>query len=201
MLPQLLLLRQTTVPTVIDSYYLVALGSYRALYIINWIWRGAKGDKPDAVSVIFGIIQTALYLDFAWVYWSRQRVKLRGGAVIDGDDLRNGWLVKRFLGNQRKTAIPEDDDLDEEAGLGDEDDGIGHANGNGNGRTRSHGWGKRGISVSADDGIHDIHRDTDEDARPLADPASFDDESEEEVDATPKGVGNGDEWREGAGRR
>jgi hypothetical protein len=29
-LPQLLLLRQTTVPTVIDSYYLLALGSYRA---------------------------------------------------------------------------------------------------------------------------------------------------------------------------
>jgi hypothetical protein len=38
-LPQLLLLRQTTVPTVIDSYYLLALGSYRGFYILNWIHR------------------------------------------------------------------------------------------------------------------------------------------------------------------
>src|SRR3954452_19220917 len=91
-LPQLLLLRQTSVPTVIDSFYLLALGSYRAFYILNWIER--KVDevywRPDPVSITFGIVQTALYLDFAWVYWTRQRVKLRYGGIVDSDDISRG---------------------------------------------------------------------------------------------------------------
>src|SRR5450432_624742 len=95
-LPQLLLLRQTTVPTVIDSYYLVALGSYRALYCLNWLYREVHMHDhwtPDPISVPFGILQTILYLDFAWVYWTRQRVKLRSGGIVDADDLNRGWLV------------------------------------------------------------------------------------------------------------
>ncbi|KFY20712.1 hypothetical protein V493_07631, partial [Pseudogymnoascus sp. VKM F-4281 (FW-2241)] len=91
-LPQLLLLRQTTVPTVIDSYYLVALGAYRALYICNWIERYATDTvKPETVAVIFGVLQTLLYVDFAWVYYSRQRVKLRSGGIVDADDLSKSW--------------------------------------------------------------------------------------------------------------
>ncbi len=45
--PQLLLLRQTTVPTVIDSGYILTLGSYRAFYILNWIVRFAKERHFD----------------------------------------------------------------------------------------------------------------------------------------------------------
>ena len=100
-LPQLLLLRQTTVPTVIDSFYLLTLGSYRAFYCLNWIWRGFTPNKPDPISVIFGIVQTAFYIDFAWVYFSRQRVKLRAGGVVDSDDLRKGWLVNRVIDTGR----------------------------------------------------------------------------------------------------
>lgn len=68
-LPQLLLLRQTTVPTVINSFYLLALGLYRFLYLLNWIYRGVDptSRSPNAVSVIFGIIQTSLFIDFFWV--------------------------------------------------------------------------------------------------------------------------------------
>jgi len=68
-LPQLLLLRQTTVPTVINSFYLLALGTYRFLYVLNWIYRGVDPSSrpPNAVSVIFGVIQTALFIDFFWV--------------------------------------------------------------------------------------------------------------------------------------
>ncbi|KAF9049662.1 hypothetical protein BDZ89DRAFT_1154510 [Hymenopellis radicata] len=82
-LPQLILLRQTTVPTVIDSYYLLALGSYRGFYILNWIYRWFTERMVDPIAVTFGIIQTALYVDFAWVYYGRQRIKLRAGALID----------------------------------------------------------------------------------------------------------------------
>src|SRR5204863_3884962 len=61
-LPQLLLLRQTTIPTVIDSFYLLTLGSYRGFYCLNWIWRAAGKDMPDAISVIFGVIQIIRYI-------------------------------------------------------------------------------------------------------------------------------------------
>ena len=137
MLPQLLLLRQTTVPTVIDSYYLFLLGGYRFLYLLNWIQRGLDVNErdPNAVSVVFGIIQVALFIDFAWVYWTRQRVKLRGGGVVDADDLRKGWLVNRVFKQGQEPSEEED----AEAG---NRDSIGHA------QPKVNRWGPRGISVS-----------------------------------------------------
>ncbi|KAF1990375.1 ER lumen protein retaining receptor, partial [Aulographum hederae CBS 113979] len=174
-LPQLLLLRQTTVPTVIDSYYLVCLGSYRALYIMNWIYRLVRSGYFDPISVIFGVIQTALYVDFAWVYYTRQRVKLRAGGVVDSDDLNRGWLVGRVLGNKHINPDPDDDDADEAApALGsrlDDEENQRPQNG------RAKGWGARGISVSADEGVHSM--DGAEDAQALADPASFEDDDDE----------------------
>ena len=144
--PQLLLLRQTTVPTVIDSYYLLTLGSYRAFYILSWIYRGfSKEHHFEWRSVVFGIIQTALYIDFAWVYWTRQRVKLRNGGVVDSDDLSRGYLVGRVLGR----GDPEGD-AEERVGL----DGANEPNGAA--ATRKGGsWGARGISVSADEDVVD----------------------------------------------
>ena len=141
--PQLLLMRQTTVPTVIDSFYLVALGTYRFLYILNWIARGAKEHHVDPTSWVWGTVQTALMIDFAWVYYSRQRVKLRRGGVVDSEDLSRGWLVGRFAG--RKSV---DFDFEEEENAGREPQ---------NGRPQN-AWGRRGISVSADEGVGDAPR-------------------------------------------
>ena len=143
-LPQLLLLRQTTVPTVIDSFYLVTLGTYRAFYILNWIFRWATEWYFDPIAVIFGIVQTALYVDFAWVYWTRQRVKLRNGGVVDSEDLSRGWLVSRLLGRGR-------DSFDEEDGHAE------NAGANGITKTVRGGWGARGVSVSADEQVLDPH--------------------------------------------
>ncbi|KAF8917104.1 ER lumen protein retaining receptor-domain-containing protein [Mucidula mucida] len=127
-LPQLVLLRQTTVPTVIDSYYLLALGSYRGFYILNWIYRWFTEGVVDPIAVTFGIIQTALYVDFAWVYYGRQRIKLRAGALIDSQDYGRGWLVGRLVG--REAADLEHGDVDgifdadSEEGRGREEGGI-----------------------------------------------------------------------------
>lgn len=202
-LPQLLLLRQTTVPTVIDSFYLLTLGSYRALYCVNWLIRGLDSDDPgpDTVSVIFGIIQTALYIDFAWVYYTRQRVKLRGGGVVDADDLRRSWFLRRIFGKHTTTT---DEDEDEESGPGGR-----------RGGSRPN-WGARGISVSADDGVFDAEREhlaqsegvsspVDPDAK-MRDPdelaRALDDDDEEDNGGryndragSPSGVRN-DEWRD-----
>lgn len=133
------MLRQTTVPTVIDSFYLLTLGSYRAFYILNWILRAVQDHAVDITAVIFGVVQTAFYIDFAWVYWTRQRVKLRNGGVVDSEDLSRGWLLSRLLGPQ--------------AGTVDEEDRNGNNGGATNApRTPGRGkWGARGISVSADD--------------------------------------------------
>ncbi|KAJ7144640.1 ER lumen protein retaining receptor-domain-containing protein [Mycena epipterygia] len=104
-IPQLILLRQTTVPTVITSRYLLALGSYRALYLLNWIWRYLYEHIFDPIAVVCGIIQTALYLDFAWVYYSRQRVKLRDGLLVDSEDFQRGWLVRWLSGKDSELPL------------------------------------------------------------------------------------------------
>ncbi|CAK7208514.1 hypothetical protein SCUCBS95973_000128 [Sporothrix curviconia] len=158
-LPQLLLLRQTSVPTVIDSFYLLALGSYRGFYILNWIERAADPNDtdPNALSTIFGVIQTLLYLDFAWVYWTRQRVKLRNGGVVDADDIRQGWLLRRIFGKHIDHAHDGADDEESAPALGGDsrrNGGFGGARGGGRGGAAgasNNKWGARGISVSADD--------------------------------------------------
>lgn len=177
-------------PTVIDSYYLVCLGSYRAFYILNWITRAASSEHHfDPISVIFGVIQTALYIDFAWVYWTRQRVKLRGGGVVDSEDLRRGWLVGRLVGKHSDL----DDEDDEESAPAANGATAGGVSG---GSKKNKGWGKKGISVSADEGLRG------ENARPLTNPDAFEDLDDDD-DALPgpasrsvdhEGVGDGTEW-------
>lgn len=145
-IPQLLLLRQTTVPTVIDSFYLLTLGSYRAFYILNWIVRLASSEHHfEWRAVLFGIIQTAFYVDFAWVYWTRQRVKLRNGGIVDSDDLSRGFLVSRVLGRGEPNVD------DEERGSVD---GV-SSNGSTGVPTKGGKWGPRGISISADEDMMD----------------------------------------------
>ncbi|CEJ55813.1 hypothetical protein PMG11_02047 [Penicillium brasilianum] len=145
-LPQLLLLRQTTVPTVIDSYYLAALGSYRAFYLLNWLVRGFGSEHYwDLIAFVFGIVQTAFYIDFAWVYYSRQRVKLRNGGVVDSEDFSKSWLVNRVVNFRAGRAS-----TDEEQHLNDEEGG--------DGRASSNRWGARGISIAADDTLENQGR-------------------------------------------
>ncbi|KAH0387409.1 hypothetical protein KCU92_g1827, partial [Aureobasidium melanogenum] len=207
-LPQLLLLRQTSVPTVIDSFYLATLGSYRAFYILNWILRSFTEDRHQdifPVSFTFGVIQTLFYLDFAWVYWTRQRVKLRYGGIVDGDDISRGWLINKIIGRKGNTGH-DDDDEDDDAALAGQEEGIIRPAAN------SHrAWGPRGISVSADDGTHEAEHTR------LADPAAFEDDYEddavvvspavsevdrasikarEESTAEQAGISDGIEWRD-----
>ena len=197
-------------PTVITSFYIVFLGSYRGLYLLNWIWRWLDKDDvgPKAVSVIFGIIQTALYLDFGWVYWTRQRVKLRNGGVVDADDLRRGWLLTRIFG-KRMVNIDDDDGDDEESAPA-----LGSARGNGLPHGSRSKWGARGISISADEGMLD-HEDSleehgvtdvvDPDAK-MQDPdelaRALDEDDEDGLppsasrahNGSSSGIRNGDEW-------
>lgn len=133
----------------IDSYYLLALGSYRAFYILNWIVRlFSKEPFHDQIAFVFGIVQTAFYIDFAWVYYSRQRVKLRNGGVVDSEDYGNSWIVNRVM-NFRASR----QSTDEEQHLRDEEAEV-------NGQSNHNRWGARGISIAADDTLesNDHHK-------------------------------------------
>ena len=157
----------------------------------------------DPIAAIFGLIQTAFYLDFAWVYWTRQRVKLRNGGVVDSEDLSRGWLVSRMLGRGH-------DSIDDEEG---------NAQGGAQGGATKPGrakWGARGVSVSADDEFADPGQGRKKRMQP-SDLGPRDDELahilEEGADdadhegvlspgSQPKGVNdeisNGSEWRDGS---
>ncbi|KAK4214498.1 ER lumen protein retaining receptor domain containing protein [Rhypophila sp. PSN 637] len=75
-LPQLFMLQRTGEAETITTHYIFALGLYRALYIPNWIYRyytehGHKNYHFDWIAVTAGIIQTVLYSDFFWIYYTR----------------------------------------------------------------------------------------------------------------------------------
>lgn len=226
-LPQLLLLRQTNVPTVLDSFYIVFLGAYRGLYCLNWLERSIEDDTRglDGASVVCGIIQTVLYIDFAWVYYTRQRVKLRGGGIVDSDDFRRGWLMSRIFG--KIPISQEDEEATPAFGIPGDDDDEEESNRGRNGRpvparNAGSGWGKRGISVRADDGIAAVEsarlteddelgdpsddapdakmRDPDDLAKALED-EEYDDWNEGEEPVNKKaGVSSGEEWRDSASK-
>lgn len=71
-LPQLFMLQRTGEAETITTHYLFALGAYRALYIPNWIWRYfAENGHYDTIPILAGIIQTVLYADFFWIYYTK----------------------------------------------------------------------------------------------------------------------------------
>lgn len=59
----------------ITSHYLFALGSYRGLYILNWIYRYYVEGHYDIIAIISGIVQTILYCDFFYLYITKGRYR------------------------------------------------------------------------------------------------------------------------------
>jgi len=70
-LPQLFMVSKTGEAESITSHYLFALGSYRALYIFNWIWRYYTEEYYDLIAIIAGVVQTILYCDFFYLYFTK----------------------------------------------------------------------------------------------------------------------------------
>ncbi|KAJ2707350.1 endoplasmic reticulum retention protein [Coemansia sp. IMI 203386] len=71
-LPQLYQMTRTGEADNITSHYVFALGGYRALYIINWIYRRyTEEDYSDYIAWVSGVVQTVLYADFFYIYFTR----------------------------------------------------------------------------------------------------------------------------------
>ncbi|CAB3224121.1 unnamed protein product [Arctia plantaginis] len=67
-LPQLFLVSKTGEAESITSHYLFALGSYRALYLLNWVYRYVVEDHYELIAIVSGVVQTVLYCDFFYLY-------------------------------------------------------------------------------------------------------------------------------------
>jgi len=70
-LPQLFMLQRTGEAETITTHYLFALGAYRALYIPNWVYRYYAEGHFDPIATFAGIIQTILYSDFFYIYYTK----------------------------------------------------------------------------------------------------------------------------------
>lgn len=70
-LPQLFMIQRTGTAESLTVHYIFALGIYRAFYVLNWIYRWIFNIDFDFVSFVAGIIQTALYSDFFYIYYTK----------------------------------------------------------------------------------------------------------------------------------
>ncbi|PIK60470.1 putative ER lumen protein-retaining receptor 2, partial [Apostichopus japonicus] len=67
-LPQLFMISKTGEAETITSHYLFALGAYRALYLVNWVYRFYFEGFFDLIAIVAGVVQTILYCDFFYLY-------------------------------------------------------------------------------------------------------------------------------------
>ena len=77
-LPQLIVLQRFREVENLTGNYIFFMGAYRALYIVNWIYRAyyEPGYRHHYVVYFCGVLQTALYVDFFYYYIVSKR---RGG--------------------------------------------------------------------------------------------------------------------------
>lgn len=77
-LPQLIVLQRYREVENLTGNYIFFMGAYRALYIVNWIYRAyyEPGYRHHYVVYFCGVLQTLLYVDFFYYYFMSKR---RGG--------------------------------------------------------------------------------------------------------------------------
>ncbi len=67
-LPQLLMLQQSREVENLTGNFVATMGAYRAFYILNWAYRYLVENHFQWHSVVAGVIQTGLYIDFFYYY-------------------------------------------------------------------------------------------------------------------------------------
>ena len=68
-LPQLVLMQRTRNIDNLTGNYVFLLGLYRALYIVNWVYRYfTEPHYRQWIAWTSGVVQTALYADFFYYY-------------------------------------------------------------------------------------------------------------------------------------
>ncbi len=110
-LPQLFLLQRTGEHEQFTLHYIFALGLYRALYLVNWIYRAfTESYHGEWIVWLAGIVQTALFCDFFYYYLKRCIISLDrcfvlcklifsfpAGGMGDRSIFRSDHMLSKFL--------------------------------------------------------------------------------------------------------
>ncbi|XP_041362691.1 ER lumen protein-retaining receptor 2 isoform X1 [Gigantopelta aegis] len=91
-LPQLFMVSKTGEAETITSHYLFALGSYRALYLLNWVYRYYFEGFFDLIAVVAGCVQTILYCDFFYLYITKGQYKAIKDMSFEGQEIKSTSL-------------------------------------------------------------------------------------------------------------
>jgi ER lumen protein retaining receptor len=71
--PQLIMLQRHKAAENLTSKYMFALGAYRGLYVLNWIYRAmTESHYRSWIAWVAGVVQTAFYADFFY-YFARSK--------------------------------------------------------------------------------------------------------------------------------
>ena len=78
-------------PATVDGllwFYVLCLASYRALYLLNWVWRyHTTANYWDPIVWVCGACQTSLFMPFFYYYISRFLQKEQRYSPLASEDL------------------------------------------------------------------------------------------------------------------
>jgi len=83
--PQMTLLKRKKVVENLTANYIVALGLYRGMYLVNWAYRFCVDPISSVeffIKVAAGLVQTGLYIHFFQIYYQSKKSGPLGGDVI-----------------------------------------------------------------------------------------------------------------------
>lgn len=82
--PQLIVLQRYGEVENLTGNYIFFMGAYRALYILNWIYRSHTEKSYTHHWVVYacGVLQTLLYADFFYYYFKRYVLLLDFGLFV-----------------------------------------------------------------------------------------------------------------------
>lgn len=74
-IPQVYLMSRSGEAESISYYYLLALGGYRVIMAVDWLYRFYAQYRYDFLVIVAGSVQSAFYLDLVYLYFFRCRGK------------------------------------------------------------------------------------------------------------------------------
>lgn len=102
-MPQLLMIFKMGRTEIITTFYLITLGSYRAWYLVNWVYRYRTEGYFDIVAIAAGIVQTVLYVAF---FLAAFLVKVPLYEKVSQDDDENGTQTHESVGGAISDKLP-----------------------------------------------------------------------------------------------
>ena len=67
-MPQLQMMQSSGGAEALTHHYIFILGGYRTMYLLNWVYRYIYESYTPYNAWLAGLIQTALYADFFYIY-------------------------------------------------------------------------------------------------------------------------------------